>query len=441
MTAANSGLGMLGSLIAMPVVLHFIGAERFGLWVTLSSLMALSALGDLGIGNGLINAISTAHGADDRTSARTYVSSAFFMALAFSCVLLVVFAGLDLVVSWPTLFNLSSPTAIDEVGPAVKVTMALVVSYVLTGVAVKVRTGYQEVHITMLWAMLGTIGGIVTLVVLAWLKAPLPWLIFADAGIPLISMICNLGGLFLFERPWLRPSWSSVRLEAVRKLFKLGLLFFILHLVGIVAFSSDNLLAIWICGPEAAGLYAIAMKLFGPCRMLAGTLLGPLWPAYGEAVARGDIAWARRTVTASIIAAEVLVIPLALIGLFFGDSLASLWFQRSISLGFGLLAGIALWVVLETIGAGLSMFLNGASVIRAQLPLCVAFAVVAIATKVTLANQFGIAGIIWGTVLPYSITQLLPYVWLIQRTFHDLERQNAVAARSLPHGADQVHGG
>jgi hypothetical protein len=123
MTAANGGLGMLGSLIAMPVVLHFIGAERFGVWVTLSSLMALSALGDLGIGNGLINAISSAHGADDRTSARTYVSSAFFMALAFSCVLLIVFAVLDFLISWPTLFNLSSPSAIDEVGPAVKVTI------------------------------------------------------------------------------------------------------------------------------------------------------------------------------------------------------------------------------------------------------------------------------------------------------------------------------
>jgi O-antigen/teichoic acid export membrane protein len=163
MTAANGGLGMLGSFIAMPFVLHFIGAERFGVWVTLSSLMALSALGDLGIGNGLINAISAAHGTDDRTSAHTYVSSAFFIVLAFSCVLLIVFAVLDFVISWPTLFNLSSPTAIDEVGPALKVTIALVVSYVLTGVAVKVRTGYQEVHITMFWAILGTVGGIVML--------------------------------------------------------------------------------------------------------------------------------------------------------------------------------------------------------------------------------------------------------------------------------------
>ena len=65
MTAANSGVGVLGSLIVMPLMLHSLGAERFGLWVTLTSLMAISALGDLGIGNGLINAISTTHGADD----------------------------------------------------------------------------------------------------------------------------------------------------------------------------------------------------------------------------------------------------------------------------------------------------------------------------------------------------------------------------------------
>lgn len=431
MTAANSGVGILGSLIVMPLMLHSLGAERFGLWVTLTSLMALSALGDLGIGNGLTNAISTAHGTDDRSSALAYVSSAFFMALAFAGVLLALFAVLDFVVPWATVFNLSSPAAISEVGPAVKVVIACVVLNVPLGVVVKVRAGYQEVQVTMLWLMLGSIGAIVALVALAWLKASLPWLVFAVLGIPLIAMTGNVASLFLIERPWLRPSLKCVRLGDMRRLFQLGLLFLVLHLTYIVAYSSDNLLAIWICGPEAAGLYAIAMKLFAPCRLLTGTLLTPLWPAYGEAVARGDIGWARRAVAVSIIALEVLVVPLALVGLFFGSSLASLWFQRSISLGFGLLAGIALWVVLDTIGSGLAIFLNGASVIRAQVPLCITFAAAAIAAKVTLAHEFGIAGIIWGTVLPYALIQVLPYLHLIRRTFRDLDRQNAISVPSL----------
>ncbi len=401
-TLLSGGLKIAGSLITLPLLLRYLGPESFGVWVTLTSLMALSALGDLGIGNGLINAVSTAHGTDDRNSARIYVSSAFLIALTLSCALLVLFAILDAVVSWPPLFNLSSPTIIAEVGPAVKVLIGCVVLNVLLGVVVKVRTGYQEIHINMLWEITGSASSIVMLVVLALSKAALLWLVLAEVGVPLIALIGNIASLF-----------------------------FVLNLVGIVAFSSDNLLAIWMCGPEAAGLYAIAMKLFSPCRLLAGALLGPLWPAYGEAIARGDMAWIRRTVAASIIAVEAVVLPLALVCLFFSDELIYLWFQRPISLGFGLLSGAAVWVALEAIGSGLVVFLNGMSMLRARIPLCIAFAVMAIAAKVTFANQFGIAGIIWGTILAYSITQLAPYVHIIRRHIRDLARHSAVAAASL----------
>jgi O-antigen/teichoic acid export membrane protein len=428
MTLLSGGLRMLGSIITLPLLMRYAGAESFGVWVTLTSLMALSALGDLGIGNGLINAISTAHGTDDQTSAKTYVSSAFLVALALSCALLVIFAILDAVVSWPVIFNLSSPTVIAEVGPAVKVLIGCVVLNVLLGIGFKVRIGYQEVHINMLWEMLGIASSIITLVVFVWLNATLPWLVFAEAGVPLIAMAVNIACLFVIERPWLRPALSCVRFAAIRKLFNLGLLFLVLHLVGIVAFSSDNLLVIWICGPEAAGLYAIATKLFSPCRLIAGTILGPLWPAYGEAIARGEIAWVRRTIAASIITAEAVVLPLALVCLLFGNELIRLWFQQPISLGFGLLAGGALWVVSEAAGSGLATFLNGASVLRAQVPLGITFALTAIIAKVTFANQFGIAGIIWGTILAYSITQVIPYIYIIRRHIRELAQQNAVLA-------------
>src|SRR5262249_42955666 len=154
--------------------------------------------------------------------------------------------------------------------------------------------------------ILGTACGIVTLVVLVWLKAALAWLVLAEVGAPLIAMAGNIVCLFLVERPWLRPSLSCISFGAMKKLLNLVLLFVVVHLVGIAAFSSDNLLAIWICGPEAAGLYAIAMKLFSPCRLLSGALLGPLWPAYGEAIARRDIAWIQRTVVTSIATTEAI---------------------------------------------------------------------------------------------------------------------------------------
>jgi O-antigen/teichoic acid export membrane protein len=412
-------------------MLHYLGPERFGVWVTLTSFVVLVGLGDLGIGSGLINAIAAAHSSNDRVLARTHVSSAFFMALIFSFVLLVALAALGAVVPWPTVFNLSSPEAIAEVGPAIRVLIIGIPLNVLLGVVVKVRIGYQQVYINSMFDAVGVVVGVGALVVLIWRGASLPWLVAADAGAPIVSMASNLACLFLRERPWLRPAWTCVSLDSVRRLFNLGILFFILQVTGIVGFYSDNLLAIWTCGPEAAGVYAIAVKLFSPCRLLAGTLLSPLWPAYSEAIASGDVAWVRRTVLVSIVALELLILPFDLVLLVFGNTLAGLWLQRPISFGYGLLAGVALWVLVETIGVGLAYFLNGVSAVRMQIILAITFALTAVAAKVALANQFGIAGIVWGTILAYSVTVLLPLIRLIPRLLRDLARraeQNAAAA-------------
>lgn len=431
-TLFSVGLKMCGSLVTMPLVLHYLGAERFGLWATLTALMMLTGIGDLGIGNGLINALSAAHGADDRLAARTYVSSVFFMTLLLSSVLLILLLALDSAVPWPSVFHLSSTTAIGEVGPAVAVLILCLVLHVPLGVLVKIRTGYQEIHVTNLWHTLGVVLGLGALVLFIWLGASLPWLVAADAVGQAIAMIGNLGRLFLVERPWLRPGLSYVSFGAARELLNLGLLFFALAIIGITAFYSDNLLAIWVCGPEAAGLYAICARLFSPCRLLASTLLAPLWPAYGEAIARGDIAWVRRTIVMSIAIALLVISPLTLCLLFFGNDLASLWMRQPMSFGFGLLSGMALWVIIETFGAGMSYFLNGASVIRAQLVLGTIFAAVAVVAKVALARQFGIGGIAWGTLLAYAGIILLPCARIVQRHLRELSRRAADAPPHIP---------
>ena len=61
------------------------------MWMAMSSLVAMLGFADLGIGNGLLNAISDAHGRDDRGDAARYVSSAFFSLVAISLVALVAF--------------------------------------------------------------------------------------------------------------------------------------------------------------------------------------------------------------------------------------------------------------------------------------------------------------------------------------------------------------
>lgn len=63
-------------LITIPVTLQYLGAESFGVWMTLSSFVALLAFTDFGLANGLMNAVAAASANQDSHQVRILVSTA-----------------------------------------------------------------------------------------------------------------------------------------------------------------------------------------------------------------------------------------------------------------------------------------------------------------------------------------------------------------------------
>src|SRR5271166_3386104 len=83
LTASTSyiakALTMLMGIVSVPLTVHYLGAERYGVWLTISSLLLWVALTDFGLaGNALVNVLSEAAGKDDREAARHYTASAFW---------------------------------------------------------------------------------------------------------------------------------------------------------------------------------------------------------------------------------------------------------------------------------------------------------------------------------------------------------------------------
>ena len=63
-------------LIAVPLALHYLGKERFGIFTAVVAITAMVGFADLGLGNGLINAIAHAKGRGDLVIARRTISTA-----------------------------------------------------------------------------------------------------------------------------------------------------------------------------------------------------------------------------------------------------------------------------------------------------------------------------------------------------------------------------
>ena len=232
----------------------------------------------------------------------------------------------------------------------------------------------------------------------------------------------NAAVLFSFRRPWLRPRWSRVSREAAGKLLHTGLLFLALQVAVALAYTSDNVVAIRVLGPEAVTDYSVPMRLFSVPMLLVSMSLAPLWPAYAESVARGDIDWARRTLARSLVVALVVAAPSALVLVAFGRWIVGVWVGPEVIPSLALLAGLGVWTVLSSLGNAVAMFLNGVGAIRFQVVIALVMAVGALSAKIVLAGMIGVPGIIWGTVIAYAVFVVVPIAVFVPSLLSSMQR-------------------
>jgi hypothetical protein len=54
-SAFAQGISIIAMLVSTPLVFKYLGSERYGLWLAISSLVVVIGFADLGMGNGLLN--------------------------------------------------------------------------------------------------------------------------------------------------------------------------------------------------------------------------------------------------------------------------------------------------------------------------------------------------------------------------------------------------
>ena len=402
------GIQILTSLITVPLTLHYLGVERYGMWMTISATIAMFSFADLGIGNGLLNAISESHGRGDRDSAAKYVSSAFFTLIGIALVIGAGFALAYPLVPWARVFNVSSLVAGSEAGPAVAVFVGSFLISIPLGVVQRVRMGYQEGFIDSIWAAGGSIFGFAAVLFAVRLNASLPWLVASMAAAPTLVQLVNAGFLFGRKYPWLRPRLSGVDKAAASRVMRTGGYFFILQIAGAVAYQSDSIILAQMLGPQAVTQYAIPMKLFSLTPMVLGFAYAALWPAYGEAIARGDVEWARVTLKRSLGVGLGIAVPVSALIVLLGRPIIAWWVGPAVVPTYLVLIAMGLWAAMGAVNGSISSFLNGAGVLRFQAITSVLMMVANVGFSIVLTRSLGVSGVVWGSLISQAVFILIP---------------------------------
>ena len=421
-SALNKLVTISTGLISVPLTLHYLGAERFGLWMTISSIITMLAFADLGIGNGLLNAISRANGQDDRQAVRQAISSAVLILGGIALLIISAFTLISPWVDWTAVFNVKAPLARTETSQALMVFVTCFAINILAGIIQRVQLGLQLAYIANLWQAAGSLLALASVVMAIQLKLGLPWLVAAMAGTPIVFSALNSYYFFYHSQPDLKPQLSFASRATSRHIAQTGILFLMLQLTASIAFYSDNIIIAKMLGAVVVAQYAIPEKLFSIIPVILSMVLIPLWPAYGEAIGRGDGTWIKKIFIKSIWFSFLFSAVTAFAIDLSASYILKLWVGSDINPPFMLLLGFGIWKICEACGTAISMLLNGGNIVKPQFILASVLLVVSIPLKLLMLKEFGLSGVIWATIIAYTLCVLIPIIFLAPKIFSKFSR-------------------
>jgi O-antigen/teichoic acid export membrane protein len=412
------------SILTVRLTFRYLGAERYGMWMTISSIVLMMGFADLGMSSGLVNLIADAVGREDRAGAERAAASAFWMLSGMAAILSLILLAAYPFVDKARIFNVQSSLAIQESGSAFLVLFFCFVANLPLATVRSVQTGLQKGFINSLWAIVGTISSLGALLIAIHLHAGLPVLVASLSGPPVLASLLNGLELFCWSHPELLPRVSAFSREAAMRLFRTGIMFFLLQLSLSIGMQTDNIVIAQIMGAKAVADYAIPARLFNVITALLVMTSGALWPAYADAFARSESGWIRKAFIRVTTVGTVVTIAITVVLVLCGNSLLRVWIGPQVKASTSLLVVFAVQCILNAYLQPITFLLNGIGKFREQVTTGVLMAIVNLGLSIVLVKQYGILGAVLGTVISLGLVVVIPLTIVTRRTLQGLQLPN-----------------
>ena len=397
-TLLVKGISTTAELISIPLIAKYLGTERFGLWLILNTFLSWISIADFGLANSLTNVLAIADGKENNKAAKEAVSSAFCLMIIVMFVLTALFSIAYPLVPWEMVFNISSKLAKEEVGTAVIICFILFVIRLPLSITGRIYVAYQEGYFYQLWSGLSRVLSIIFSIFAIYLKASLPLLIATYFGIVLLGDVFAGIHLFYFKRQWLIPDIKYFIWIKSKWLFKTGFQFWIAQISAIFIFQTDLIIVAKLFGASTVASYGVILKLFALIGLVQSAFVGPLWPAYTEALSRKDYCWIIKIFKKSVYISFIFSLIIGSFIVMFSPIIISSWFNKEyVIIENSLLLAMLFTSILNSIAQCIGILVNGLGKIRLQAFIAPISAIINLFLSVFLGNLMGVSGVAWAT--------------------------------------------
>jgi len=382
------GVGIMISLLLVPLTIKYVDTSRYGIWLTISSIVAWLSFFDIGLTHGLRNKFAEAKARGDHDSAQIYVSTTYaILALVFVSLWLI-FLIINQYLDWSTILKVS-PSYNSDISVLVVIVFTYFCLQFVLKVITTVVTADQEPAKAALIEVLGQAVALAVIAILVTMTKGS--LIYLGLGLCIAPIVVLLVANIFFFRGKLkayRPTLSKVRFSHAKSLFNLGMVFFIIQIAGIVQFESANIIISRNFGPEDVTSYNIVYKYFGMLSVVFAIFLSPFWSASTEAFEKNDTVWIRNSMKKYNLL-NIIFLLVGVLMLFLADSVYDLWLGKdTVKISFMLSFWGLIYFCGNVYASKYVSFLNGISALKLQFWSSLISPILYIAAAMILINNF-----------------------------------------------------
>ncbi len=392
------GFSILVSFLLVPLTLNYLNSTKYGLWLTISSIIGWFGFFDIGLGNGLRNKLAEAFAVKDYKLAKTYVSTTYAILLLIIGGVFLLFLFINPFLDWSKLLN-TQPEMAGELSRVVLVVFTFfALRFVLNLIGI-ILTSDQLPAVNNSFGPLGNLIALVAIYLITkFTHGNLLYISLIYSAAPVLILIIASFYFFNGKYEFIKPDLKSVDFRYFKSLADLGVKFFVLQIAVVIIFLTDNMIITQILGPAEVTPYNIAFKYFGIAIMIFTIVLTPFWSAYTEAFTNGDMKWIKASIK------RLIMIWLSVvIGVIFLLSISKyfylMWVGDKVHVPFLLSVFMGLFSIIVTWTNIFVYFVNGVGKIRLQMYCGIIGMIINIPISIFFAKNLnmGSTGVILGT--------------------------------------------
>ncbi len=418
LTTIIKPVGMIVSFIYTPMLLAYLGEEKYGIWITVLTVINWINYFDVGIGNGLRNCLASEVGQRKYDEAEKSVSTAYVIITLITLIIYIIVVFFSLFLDFNKLFNTS-----ENIKPVLFISFTLLCINFIISLQKTESFAVQKpeyVSFTELFTQIMNLTGVGLLSITIIHSDKLITMAFLFG---FSNIVINLAFSVILWRKnkFLVPKVNSFDKRKLGIIGKLGTKFFIIQMSMIILYTSDSLIIMRLYGASLVTPYNTVYKVYGAANSIFAAMLSPFWSKFTTAHDSKDYGWIKKIIK-KLLCIWVVTAIIMIISIPFYQTVSGFWLNYDLIYQPFLIVSMVVYYVLMMHSSILSSFLNGIGDVNIQMYANVIAAVINIPVSLFLAVTCNLktAGICLGTVVSLLVINIILEIQ-IRRIFKRIE--------------------